>query len=231
VIALGAIACAVAIASLALGVSPGFRHFDALTERAFAEWLRAAVHARRSEARAARCALPLLQSVHAALRSGLPLPLALRSAVADVDAVARGPFEAALRAFDLGTHLDASLRAAAKSARHRRVGLALEALSLVADEQLAASRSAAVIASVADRLAFEERLVDEVRARTAGIRTQILLLAMLVPGLALYLAFTLPGLATTLQSPLGLRVLLPGALVFEAAGLVASRHIVRALEG
>ena len=84
-----------------------------------------------------------------------------------------------------------------------------------------------MVASVADRLAFEDRLVEEIHARTSGVRAQIILLALLVPAIAAYLAFTLPGLAATLMTPLGLGVLMPGALAFEIAGIVASRRIVR----
>jgi len=230
VIVLGAIACAVAGTSLAVAIGPATRAIEA--KRAIAPVAgraRTIFDARRSDGRAANSALPLLQSVHAALRTGLPLALALRNAVADLDAAARGPFERAVRSFDLGAPLDASLRSEAKASRDRRNTLALEALSLVADQRLAASRSAAVIASVADRLAFERRLVDEVRARTSGIQAQILLLALLVPAIALYLAVTVPGLAATLSSPLGLRVLVPGAAVFEVAGILASRAILRGL--
>ena len=54
-----------------------------------------------------------------------------------------------------------------------------------------------------------------------------MLLALLVPALALYLVATMPGLAATLASPVGRLVLLPAAAVFELAGIVASRAIVR----
>ena len=227
--AIGAIACAICVASALLALRSGAhaeRHGPIVP---IAVRLRAIIDGRRADAHAARTALPLLQSVHAALRSGLPLALALRLSVADLDPRGRAPFANALHAFDFGAPLDRSLRAAASAARERRVSLALEALALVADEQLAASRAAGVVASVADRIAFETRLLDEVRARTAGLRVQIIVLALLVPALAAYLSVTVPGLSATLMSPLGLRALIPGAFVFEAAGVVASRAIVRGL--
>ena len=224
--ALGAVACAIAVASAALALGPGEQRLTNVAVP-FAGRLRVALSGRRADAAAGRCALPLMQSVHAALRSGLPLVRALRVAIADLDVAARTPFEQALHSFDVGARLDGALREAARASRDRRTALALEALSLVADEQLAASRSAAVVASVADRLAFEDRLGEEIRARTSGVRAQIVLLALLVPAIAAYLAFTLPGLAATLMTPLGLGVLMPGALAFEIAGIVASRRIVR----
>ena len=227
---LGAIACAIAVASLALCLVR-FAPPTASLGRATALSVRAGdlLRLRREDAAAGRLALSVLQAAYASLRSGLPLPLALRVAVDDIDAPAKGPFGRVMRAFDIGTPLAEALRAAARGSRDRRLVLALDALSLVAAEQLPAVRSAAVIASVADRLAFEERLLDEIRARTSGLRAQIVLLALLVPALALYLAATLPGLGATLSTPLGLRVLIPGALLFEAAGIIASRRIVNGL--
>jgi Flp pilus assembly protein TadB len=179
--------------------------------------------------RAAAGAVGVLHGTHAALRSGLPLALAVRVALSDLDPRVRAPFDRALRAFDLGAALEAALGDAAAGAHDRRVAVALEALALVAGERLPASRAAAVVASAADRLTFEDRLLAEVRARTAGLRAQIVILALLVPALALYLVASLPGLAETLATPLGAHVLVPAALLFEAVGILVSRAIVREL--
>jgi Flp pilus assembly protein TadB len=184
---------------------------------------------REDETAAAALSLEVLQSTQAALRSGLPLAPALRLAIERSAPLVRDPFERALRAFDLNSTFDEALRAVARDARDRRVALALEALALVAAEQLPAARAAAVIGSVLDRLTFEARLLEEMRARTSGLRAQIVLLALLVPALSLYLVATMPGLAETLATPLGSRVLVPAALAFEIVGIVASRAIVRGL--
>jgi Flp pilus assembly protein TadB len=231
VIGLGAVACGIAAASVVFALTlPALPSGERIAKaRSLGVRLVRWYRGRRNDARAGLHALALLQGVHAALRSGMPLPLALRIALEDLDEEARSTFQRPLRAFDLGMPLDEALRAAGKASHDRRAGLALEALSLVAAEQLAATRSAGVIASIADRLAFDERLQDEVMARTSGVRAQIVLLACLVPALAIYLAFTVPGLASTLGTPLGRNVLLPAALLFEAAGIIASRRIVRGL--
>ncbi len=178
---------------------------------------------------AAARALDILQGTQAALRSGLPLVGAVRLAIDGAEPLARDPFERALRSFDLNLPLDQALRSAAARAGDRRVVLALEALALVAREQLPAARASTIVANVADRLAFEQRLLQEIRARTSGVRAQIVLLALLVPALAAYLVATMPGLAATLASPFGLYVLVPAAAVFEVIGIVASRHIVRSV--
>jgi Flp pilus assembly protein TadB len=92
-------------------------------------------------------------------------------------------------------------------------------------EQLPASRCATLVASTIDRLLFEQRIADDVRARTSGLRVQIILLATLVPGLALYLALTVPGMSETLSTPLGRFVLIPLAGILEVIGILASRRV------
>jgi Flp pilus assembly protein TadB len=181
--------------------------------------------ARRRDERA-RETVALLQMTVAGLRSGASLTEALRLAAGSGAESAFGPFAGAVRAFDLGAPLDEALRGARAQARDHRVILGLDALSLCVSEQLPGSRCAVLIASAVDRLVFEQRMADDVRARTSGLRVQILLLAGLVPGLALYLAVTVPGMAETLTMPLGRFVLLPLAALLETAGIVASRRLV-----
>lgn len=89
-------------------------------------------------------------------------------------------------------------------------------------------RAGILVAAVADRLAFEERLDEEIRARTAGLRSQVILLALVVPAIAAYLALTVPSLAATLGQPIGRFVLIPAAAALEVIGVIASR---RAIEG
>ncbi len=184
--------------------------------------------ARRSE-RAGRETIVVLQMTHAALRSGAAVPEALRVAIGASDDVAARPFVAALRAFDLGEPLDRALRSESARAGDPRAVLALDAVALGVGEQLPASRCAAVVGGALDRLVFEQRLADDVRARTSGLRLQVILLAALVPCLALYLVLTMPGLAQTLGTPLGRFVLVPLALGLEIVGIVASRRAVRGI--
>ena len=177
----------------------------------------------RADAAATRARIAttrLLRAAEAVLRSGGALPEALRRAVdACDDRVARRPFAEALRAFDLGAPLDEALSSAAAATRDRRARMALDTLAIGAG---------LLVAAVTDRLAFEERLDEEVRARTSGLRSQVLLLAALVPGIAAYLAITVPSLGVTLSAPFGRTVLVPAAIALELLGIVASR---RAVEG
>jgi len=106
--------------------------------------------------------------------------------------------------------------------------MALETLAMGIASRLPYDRAGILVAAVADRLAFEERLDEEIRARTAGLRSQVVLLALVVPAIAAYLAFTVPSLAATLGQPIGRFVLIPAALALEVIGVIASR---RAIEG
>jgi len=172
----------------------------------------------------------LLRATEAALRSGASLPEALRRAcgAGTEDRLARRPFVDALRAFDLGAPLDHALRASVHRGTDPRSRIALETLAMGIASRLPYDRAGILVAAVADRLAFEERLDEEIRARTAGLRSQVVLLALVVPALAAYLALTVPSLAATLGQPIGLYVLIPAALALESIGVIASH---RAIEG
>jgi Flp pilus assembly protein TadB len=169
----------------------------------------------------------VITGTEAALRSGATLSEALRrEASASTEPLARDAVQAAIRAFDLGASLDTGLRSAAGSLRDRRMALVLETLGLAAEERLASARVADLLAGLADRLTFEERLEDEVRARASGARQQQKLLALLVPAIAIVLIGSMPALATALDSTLGRFVLIPGAVALEVAGVVLARGIV-----
>jgi len=185
----------------------------------------------RAQAAAERARIPatrVLVAAQATLRSGAPLAEALRRGLDGCDdRIARRPFEIALDRFDLGEPLDRTLADAARAMPAGRVAAALDALALGVGERLPTVRVAALLGAVTDRLLFEERLAAEVKARAAGARTQMWLLAALVPSLALYLAFSMPALGTTLGGPLGRTILVPAALLLEIAGVLLSRHVVR----
>jgi Flp pilus assembly protein TadB len=104
--------------------------------------------------------------------------------------------------------------------------MALETLAMGIASRLPYDRAGVLVGAVADRLSFEERLDEEVRARTGGLRAQVILLALLVPAIAAYLALTVPSLAATLGQPIARFVLIPAALTLEIVGVIASRHAI-----
>ena len=179
--------------------------------------------------RARRATTHLLRAAEGALRSGASLPESLRRATEGTDdGLARRPFADALRAFDLGAPLDEALRTSAGQSRDSRSRMVLETIAMGIASRLPYDRAGILVGAVADRLAFEERLDEEVRARTGGLRAQVILLALLVPAIATYLGLTVPSLAVTLGQPIGRFVLVPAALTLEVLGLIASR---RAIDG
>jgi Flp pilus assembly protein TadB len=187
---------------------------------------RAKAGAARERARGALA--PLLVATHAGMRSGLALPEALRRAVAGCgDAIARRPFDEALARFDLGDPLHEALEFGASHTGDARVADAMRTLALGVSERIPIDRAALLLNAVAELVRHDEDVEQEVRARTAGIRLQLYLLAAVVPILSAYLLATMPGLAATLGGTLGRTVLVPGAAFLEITGIVVSRRIVR----
>ncbi|MBI2983008.1 MAG: hypothetical protein HYY42_02295 [Chloroflexi bacterium] len=217
------IVLSVLTAAFALGIPVGLVLLAAVAPSI---WIRLRAETARDGAR--RAFGRVLAGTESALRSGLSLPDALRRG-SDVaaDGLASRPLVDALRAFDLGAGLDSSLLEAARSCRDERARVAIMSLAIGIAERLPRERLADLMAAIADRVAFEERLEDEVRAKAAGVRQQQRLLALLVPALATYLAVTMPTLAVTLGSDLGRFVLIPGAVALEAAGVILGRRVVR----
>ena len=85
------------------------------------------------------------------------------------------------------------------------------------------------VAALLDELEERRRQLTRLKAggaRTAGLRSQVVLLALVVPAIAGYLAFTVPSLAATLGQPVGRFVLIPAALALEVIGVIASRRAV-----
>ena len=222
----GGLACAAAI-TFALLVPLGGRELVAgrdVTD--LLRWLGARILAPRGWGAPSRDGVAVLQLIHAAMRSGSAIPEALRLAAQTDDHVAR-VFAAAVREFELGAPLADALETARRATRDDGVRLAIDALMLSVSEALPLVRATALLHAALDRVVFEQRLGSEVRARTSGLRSQIWLLAGLVPAIALYLIVTMPGLAQTLTTPLARFALLPAAVALEITGIVMSRRIVR----
>ena len=189
--------------------------------------LRARSASRREQRR--RAALAHFRLIGAALASGAGLVEAIRRAVAsERDVLAVRPLERALHAFAVGASLSDGLRSGAADA-HPRTRPALLTLALGVEERLPASRLSALVEAATERLAFDEQVETEVRARASGAQLQIWAMAAVVPLLGLYLVATVPLVAEVLGSDLGLRLLLPSAAALEVAGVLLARRAVRDL--
>jgi Flp pilus assembly protein TadB len=201
------------LSALALGIVPSIA-------------ARVRAHAVRDRARSALA--QLLLDAHAALRSGIALPEALRRAAAGCpDRLARRPLETALQRFDLGDALDHAIREAVAGSTDRRLAATFHTLALGISERLPIERAAGLLGAMAERAVHDERLDADVRARTAGVRVQSYLLSAIVPALSAYLVATMPGLGATLATPLGRTVLIPVAAVLELTGIVVNRRVIR----
>ena len=189
--------------------------------------LRARSASRREQRR--RAVLAHFRLIGAALASGAGLVEAIRRAVAsEPDVFAVRPLERALHAFSVGASLSDGLRAGAQDA-HPRTRPALLTLALGVEERLPASRLSTLVEAATERLAFDEQVVTEARARASGAQMQIWAMAAVVPLLGIYLVVTVPLVADVLGSDLGLRLLLPSAAALEVAGVLLARRAVRDL--
>ncbi len=220
------IAGMVALVAVAFGLEPLV--FGAAAAIVPSLAVRERARAARREARAATARI--VAAIHAAVRSGVALPEAMRRGleVAPVP-LARRPWETALRDFTLGAPLDAALAAAASGESDERVRATLDTFALGVGERLSLERVGSLAGSLAERLAYAESLDDEVRARTGGARMQVHLLAAVVPCLALYLAATTPGVGAVLAGDLGRSVLVPLAVALELVGILLSRRALDAV--
>ena len=219
--------CAVAAVCAAAGVTAGLDALAGVALGALAPTVALRVRSDLRRARATAVALDQLRAVRAALASGASLVEAIRRSVAAIgDDIAVRPLQLVMREFAVGVSLsDALLRAAGVALPG--VQPALRTLAIGVDERLPVPQLSALASAVVDRLAFDEELAADVRARTSGVRMQIWAMAALVPGLALYLATTVPLVGETLRSPLGTSVLIPAAVVLEVLGVLLSRRVVR----
>jgi Flp pilus assembly protein TadB len=176
---------------------------------------------------AAHLGLDQLRAIRAGLASGASLVESIQRSVAAItDPIAARPFRLVVRQFAVGLPLSDALRGGAAQA-DPRLRPALRTLAIGVEERLPVPQLAALADAVIERLTFDEQIETEVRARTSGVRIQIWAMAAIVPGLALYLAATVPLVAETLRSPLGTHLLIPAAVALELIGVMVARRAVR----
>jgi Flp pilus assembly protein TadB len=181
----------------------------------------------RSTARARSDAsiVATLESVVAASRSGIVLPEALTIATASASGDLLSRLVDAVRHIRLGASPADALGRVSDGATEQ-VWRLIRDLELCARSRFDTAQTAVFLEDALTARRFARELRSDVRARTAGARFQIWLLAALVPGLALYLSAMSPTLAEQLMSPLGRYFLIPAGLLFETAGVLVSNRIV-----
>jgi Flp pilus assembly protein TadB len=192
--------------------------------RLYLAWL---VHsqAQRSEA----VAPGLLQAIVAGLSAGNTYLDALRHARrGSTDPWITEDLDFVIQRFILNVPLADSLREVRARIATRNLGLIWETLSLCDGNHLPTQAARTLLVELSSAVQFNVQLANEVRARSAGQRAQIWLLAVIVPGMYFYLRLVNPQLLGVLdETMLGRLVLFPLAAALEVAGIALSFRIAR----
>lgn len=195
-----------------------------IVPRVYLAWL---VHlqARRSEA----AAPGLLQAIVAGLSAGNTYLEALRHARrASHDPWIAEDLDFVIQRFILNVPLSDSLREVRARITTRNLGLIWETLSICDANHLPTQAARTLLVELSSAVQFNVQLANEVRARSAGQRAQIWLLAVIVPAMYIYLRLVNPQLLSVLdETMLGRFVLFPLAAVLEVAGIALSFRIAR----
>lgn len=183
------------------------------------------VQSRRSEAEAPR----LLQSLLAGLASGGTYLDALRQARLSVtDRWLQDDLDSIIQRFLLDAPLHESLTEIRAHTTTRNLGLIWDTLRICTENHLPTQKARTLLFELSATVQFNVQLANEVKARSSGQRAQIWLLAVIVPGLYLYLRLMSPQLLNVLDDTIvGRFVLFPLAALLEVAGIVFSFRIAR----
>ena len=195
-----------------------------LAPRLYLAWL---VHtqSRRSEFEAPR----FLQAVLGGLTAGSTYLDALRQARLTLsDPWIREDLDYVVQRFLLDVPLHESLQGVRARVTTRNLGLVWETLTICAANQLPTQAARTLFFELSSTVQFNVQLANEVRARSSGQRAQIWLLAIIVPGMYLYLRLMSPQLLSLLDdTAFGRYILFPLAAALEVIGLALSFRIAR----
>ena len=181
-----------------------------------------------ARARADREALVLLRLLSAHLRTGATYIEALRSAAEGVAATqVLDDLAWITNRFRLDRPLHGSLAAVAARTPGRNLRLAYRVLARAIEHGVAGRRAVTALEGLEGTITANLRAKDDLRARTRGLRIQIVVVALAIPIIHVYLRWTNPASFTVMDQPLGQYVLLPGALGCELCGLLLWRRFTR----
>ncbi len=180
---------------------------------------------RRTEAEAPR----MLQVILASLAAGSTYLEALQEARnRATDRWLRDDLEHVIAEFHLGVPLERSIAQVRTATAGRNLALIWDNLAICIANRIPAARAKGLFVELSSTVQFNVQVQQEVRARTSGQRAQIWMLALIVPGLFLYLRVIDPDLFTVLDATtVGRWVLLPVAVALEVLGIVLSFRLAR----
>jgi tight adherence protein B len=182
-------------------------------------------HAHRSEAEAPK----LLQVLLANLTAGSTYLDALRQArISAQDEWIQEDLDYVIQRFLLDVPLETSIREIRARVHSRNLGLIWDNLAICCANRVPTQTARALFTELASTIQFNVQLANEVRARASGQRIQIWLLALIVPGMYLYLRLLNPEFLSPLNdTSLGRYVLVPVAALLEVLGLYLSYRLSR----
>src|SRR5256885_3110423 len=180
---------------------------------------------RRSEFEAPR----LLQALLGGLTAGSTYLDALRQArLTCTDPWIREDLDYIIQRFLLDLPLHESLHTVRGRVMTRNLGLIWETLMICATNQLPTHAARTLFFELSSTVQFNVQLANEVRARSSGQQAQIWLLALIVPGMYLYLRLMSPQLLSVLDDTVvGRYILFPLAAALEVTGIGLSFRIAR----
>ena len=195
-----------------------------LLPRLYVAWLIAA-QSRHSEADAPQ----LLQALLAGFVAGGTYLDALRQArLSCSDPWLQQDLDLVIQRFLLDTPLHESLVQVRARTTTRNLGLIWETLRICTENHLPTEKARTLFLELSSTVQFNLQLANEVRARSIGQRAQIWLLAIIVPGMFLYLRLMSPQLLSVLDdTAIGRFVLFPLATALELGGIILSLRIAR----
>jgi Flp pilus assembly protein TadB len=110
----------------------------------------------------------------------------------------------------------------------RNLALVFDALNVLVRTHQSAAAAGRVLGTLGEAARSNQSIARQATAESRGLRLQALILAIVIPGLFLYLAATNPAMvAPVTETDLGRLVLLPAAVVLEVAGIVLSWRVTR----
>jgi Flp pilus assembly protein TadB len=180
---------------------------------------------RRTEAEAPR----MLQVILASLASGSTYLEALEEARGRAtDRWLRDDLDHVITEFHLGVPLERSIAEVRSATAGRNLALVWDNLAICIANRIPAARAKGLFVELSSTVQFNVQVQQEVRAPPSGQRAQIWLLALIVPGLFLYLRVLDGSLFDVLDATtLGRYVLMPVAVFLEVLGIVLSFRLAR----
>ena len=140
----------------------------------------------------------------------------------------RADFEELLGRYYANEPLAEALAAIRPRQAGRNLGLVFDALIVLAGTHQPASAAAGVLGSLNEAARSNQAIARRAAAESKGLRVQALILAIVIPGLFVYVLIVNRELvAPVVDTALGRFVLLPAAALLEVAGIVLSWRVTR----